>query len=154
MQKPMLVAVLVGCFTRTGGESVVSNINILIGSSPFPDAGWSDFPVTILTWWIDALDRAGRSSSAELSFMDGPYIVRVSPTSDPELVRVAGVNQGGPPDVPEPEVIASRAQLHDAMVDAARATLAVCDARGWGGGDVAALRQALRGRPRDSASLS
>jgi hypothetical protein len=146
MEKVMLVAVMVGGFSRTGREGVVANINILLGNAAFPDAGWSDFPAPILGWWLDALDAMAGDAVVDLEFMDGPYAVRVSPLSDPGHVRMLGRNLGGPPSVVESRVVASLQQLREAVVDAGWATLAVCDERGWRGGDIEDLRDRLHRR--------
>jgi hypothetical protein len=46
----------------------------------YPDAAWSDFPVILLNWWIDAYLELAISDIDEVkwSFMDGPYGVILS----------------------------------------------------------------------------
>ncbi len=41
----------------------------------FPCERWSDFPVVITTWWLEALEKLERGFEREvkLYFMDGPY---------------------------------------------------------------------------------
>ena len=56
---------------------------IWIGASDnglaFPEVGWRNFPVALLSTWIPALRRlSARGQTAECHFMDGPYHFTVS----------------------------------------------------------------------------
>ena len=44
----------------------------------FPSEGWTDFPETVLDWWVRELKRFfwGENGSYRLRFMDGPYEIR------------------------------------------------------------------------------
>jgi hypothetical protein len=54
--------VVVGCLYLTDGQFC------------FPHESWTDFPVVVLGWWLEALTKSQLQRSAEaLSFMDGPY---------------------------------------------------------------------------------
>jgi hypothetical protein len=46
----------------------------------FPDEQWSDFPVVITAWWLEALEKLERGFEREvkLYFMDGPYWMTVT----------------------------------------------------------------------------
>ena len=46
----------------------------------FPERGWSDFPVIILGWWIDAWLQLEVPTRREVQwrFMDGPYVATLS----------------------------------------------------------------------------
>lgn len=60
-------------------SSVAARIWIELDGVSFPEASWYDFPVPILTWWIDELSKLlrGENGQAVLQFMDGPYEVRL-----------------------------------------------------------------------------
>jgi hypothetical protein len=40
---------------------------------------WSDFPIVVVSWWLEAVVGLvdGRKRNADVSFMDGPYMVHV-----------------------------------------------------------------------------
>lgn len=56
-------------------------------SQRFPDVGWNDFVVVILSWWIDALDQLSHGElTTHFRFMDGPFLVNASIQG--EIVRL------------------------------------------------------------------
>jgi hypothetical protein len=59
------------------------------GGRQFPAAGWSDFVIIVVSWWLAALDRISQGGvETELHFMDGPYwIVMVAQTGAKLLLR-------------------------------------------------------------------
>src|SRR6266571_3306699 len=59
--------------------NITGEIWLQLGDFSFPSQSWSDFPVIILSWWLDALDTLPSANSAtEFLFMDGPYSFTVS----------------------------------------------------------------------------
>src|SRR3989442_7692954 len=77
-------------FVRVNLASLQKRLNITgeiwlqLGDFDFPSESWSDFPVIILSWWLDALDgllsRSNRTS--EFLFMDGPYSFKIARDND------------------------------------------------------------------------
>ena len=55
-----------------------------IGDQCFPDSKWDDFIVVIIGWWAEAIVKLmnGDSSSEVLSFMDGPFLLRCTTTTN------------------------------------------------------------------------
>lgn len=45
----------------------------------FPGPHWNDFPIVVVSWWLEAVVGLvdGRKRNADVSFMDGPYMVHV-----------------------------------------------------------------------------
>jgi hypothetical protein len=45
------------------------------GGVRFPEAGWTDYPLILFEWWLDAMQRIfrGESHNEHLEFMDGPF---------------------------------------------------------------------------------
>ena len=64
----------------TQSGNVFGEIFFEYDGKQFPDAKWTDFLVVILGWWskslMDLMD--GVAEKAELLFMDGPYLVKVT----------------------------------------------------------------------------
>ena len=106
----------------------------------YPEAHWSDFPVVVLTWWIQGLHEvvAGREPAFTGHFMDGPFsfTVRHVLGSTAEISWRAGEN-------PQKS---QATDLRSLLVSAAVAGSAVaqaCRRNGWSSRDVHALEQAL-----------
>jgi hypothetical protein len=60
-------------------RNITGEIWLQVGDFSFPAQSWTDFPVIILSWWLDALDTLQSANSvAEFLFMDGPYSFTVS----------------------------------------------------------------------------
>jgi len=60
-------------------RNITGEIWLQVGDFSFPAQEWTDFPVIILSWWLDALDTLHSTNGAtEFLFMDGPYSFTVS----------------------------------------------------------------------------
>jgi len=73
--------------SRPSGN-VTGVIYVELESGAFPETGWSDFPVIILSWWIEAwiqLEAPARRK-VQWRFMDGPHSLT--------LTKVEGVVSG------------------------------------------------------------
>ncbi|MEV7965629.1 hypothetical protein AB0O34_06545 [Sphaerisporangium sp. NPDC088356] len=113
-----------------------------MGGEDFPEAGWFDFPVTILAWWLAELGDLVRGASATcaLTFMDGPYEALVRRGGDGYAVELRGHGA----TVRAAEEI-DPAALLESLREAAGVALATCAGRGWEPHpDVTRLRASLR----------
>ena len=74
--------------SREGGN-VTGVIFLRLEVGDFPEKNWSDFPVIILCWWIDAWLQLETPTRREVQwrFMDGPHSVT--------LTKVAGTPSTG-----------------------------------------------------------
>ncbi len=70
------VSVDITTLSRGKSGAITGVIRLALGPLSFPDDSWNDFPVILLTWWLQALHalRTGSASQAECHFMDGPHI--------------------------------------------------------------------------------
>jgi hypothetical protein len=65
------------------GDDVTGVIFLDLQNGPFPEAGWSDFPVIILNWWIEAwlqFEASAKRREVQWRFMDGPYSASLTAT--------------------------------------------------------------------------
>src|SRR5689334_16473746 len=89
MTAQIKVEVLPDTLIRRSSGSIIGHIWTTIEDWSFPNQGWNDFPVVILSWWSEALLTlsAGENDRARFSFMDGPYFFEISaPLADVSLV--------------------------------------------------------------------
>ena len=126
--------------SRSPSGSITGRICLRGLAGDFPDAQWSDFPVVVLSWWIEGLARiaTGQGRSFTGLFMDGPFsfTVRLVSGSVAELLWGA---RGHLATVGQVEV---RSLLVSAAA-AGAAVVKVCRTNGWSNRDVQALEQAL-----------
>jgi hypothetical protein len=68
-----------GCLTRSGHGNIFGQIWCEFGTLAFPQSHWTDFPIVVVCWWLEAIVGLvdGRKRTADLSFMDGPYMFHV-----------------------------------------------------------------------------
>lgn len=140
----MQVRVDVSSLEISSLESITGRICIEIEEYYFPDPNWNDFPVVVLKWWLDSLKKLFRAGSAELHFMDGPYLVRLRGTDElglQMLVAVHGLDTI-PPHRTEPIE-----PFHTSVKEAAAVIVRACEARGWHTHDTRALRSAIELEP-------
>ena len=66
---------------RSSLGSITGRIAVQSGNSWFPERSWSDFPVVIIRWWIDAGRALETNATARFLFMDGPFELVATPTA-------------------------------------------------------------------------
>jgi hypothetical protein len=99
-----------------------------------PEANWFDFPVPVLSWWLEALARVAAGADAALRFMDGPHVLTLAPSSAGLLLfRGEGFEEQAP-----------AAPFEASLRAVAMLTLAECERRGWSSRDILELRQRSR----------
>lgn len=65
--------------------AITGEIYFQIMDTYFPGENWNDFVVIILTWWnksVEILATSSIGTTANLSFMDGPFNIRGKRESD------------------------------------------------------------------------
>jgi hypothetical protein len=134
-------------FDRAGAGAITGPIWLHHGrrdapGADFPEPRWSDFPVVVLAWWLEALAAQEGGAETTFRFMDGPFELRVAP-AEPSLVRVRCFGHGIDAKAAGADFRAAAAAFYAAVRSAAAAALAECDRRSWAGPDVEALRRAL-----------
>jgi|ERR1700683_4787577 hypothetical protein len=78
-----------------GRHPIACPITVHIGDRCFPHPDWDDFALTILEWWFQAVAelRGGNTRTANLLFMDGPLMIRLTARSA-DLWGVECVREG------------------------------------------------------------
>lgn len=101
----------------------------------FPEERWNDFPVVILSWWLEALATVGVGAAVECRFMDGPFLFRVSPLPG-HMCRVEFLDDQSAQLLVQLQL----PQLQSSVGSAALAVLAACNNNGWRTQDIQHLR--------------
>ena len=120
--------------------SITGEIFLRSESACFPEESWSDFPVVILSWWIDGLNQlaSGKARSFAGNFMDGPFAFRVD-AGQGDLGRISWGRRG----FEQPIASISIATLHRSTIAAGHIVSAACQAKQWESKDLGILREAL-----------
>jgi hypothetical protein len=134
------VVVDASSLARSPSGSITGRIFLRSSAGEFPDARWFDFPVVVLSWWIEGLTRvvSGHSQSFTGLFMDGPFAFTIRLVSG-NVAELLWGTRDHPATVQQIEV---RSLLVSAAA-AGSAVAQVCRANGWSSRDVQALEQAL-----------
>jgi hypothetical protein len=120
----------------------------------FPEVGWSDFPVALLSAWAAELQRFARvlpsdGAVATCHFMDGPYSFTVH-AEGAGAWRISCVEERSKSrSAPSQVWVTDSASFLHGLRRAARAILAACDARGWWNADTEALRRFVESGSQD-----
>lgn len=125
-------------FAKSG--AVVGAIWLRLDGPPsaFPQAGWTDFPVVILGWWLREIEALVRKASVEATckFMDGPFEFVLSSSGNLRMRERRGAG------VTELEASPCRVSVQECWESlnlAALNVVAECDARGWSSRDIDTL---------------
>jgi hypothetical protein len=127
--------------SRSASGAITGRLVLRSQVGSFPDEQWSDFPVVVLSWWINGLRElvAAERSSFEGMFMDGPFAFRVTLEGLAGLAKVAWIERGS-------ELIVGSFELNPFLCSAAEAgscILQSCRAHGWQSKDIEILEAAL-----------
>jgi hypothetical protein len=128
---------------RSSLGSITGILAVRLEDFVFPDENWSDFPVVVLGWWLEAALALQAAGEGRFRFMDGPFEFVVS--SRPGVASRATF---------ERQHARGADQLHSAPVDAAalpreitraaRDVVRECLKRGWSDdGDLGRLSQVI-----------
>ena len=136
-----VVSVAPTTLQRSSSGLITGTIALRLGETWFPEPDWSDFPVTVLTWWLHALTRplSGRSTSVSCQFMEGPYAFVVARDAD-DRWDIAPVLDGHR----RASIRVDGAAFVGSVERAGADVVAECERRGWTS-DVAELRSAVAG---------
>jgi len=128
---------------RSSSGSITGALFVRMDGIPFPDDGWSDFPVVVLGWWVDAVHRllGGLSEEEELDFMDGPQSLVLKRRDDGAVAIGCRTGQSGLQL--DHETVVPESTLRDQVVKAARVVVATCERNGWQGSDVRNLQECI-----------
>jgi hypothetical protein len=125
---------------REASGNVVGALALRGEAAEFPMAGWFDFPVVVLAWWIQGLFElsSGTSESFQGLFMEGPYAFTVR-TDAGGVAAVAWGHRGN-------EVPVGTMPLQDLLqsaVCAGEMVAEACRAQKWRNSDLNHLEEAL-----------
>ena len=123
---------------------VSGGIWLRLGDLDFPERGWNDYPVVLLAWWLEAMDKlqSGSVTKAECNFMDGPWHFEVEPAGGNWRLRLLdGHKKGSATLVGEGMVVP--AELVKQTLAAAREVVAECRRHSWKPADLPALEKEL-----------
>jgi len=125
---------------RSKRGKITGEVFLRHATEEFPDSRWSDFPVVVLTWWIDGIHKlvAGEENSYVGHFMDGPYKF-VAKRRAESAVSVAWGRVDDEESVREVDLFA----LQRSVVAAGQHVVAACHARGWSSEDLESLERAI-----------
>jgi hypothetical protein len=152
MNQPALI-IEVNSLKLPSAGSATGMISLAISGMKFP-AGWNDFVVVLMSWWVQALLRLvrGESSHEIVPFMDGPYAVEVemAPAGKLSLRALQGPDRNSEVASGERNAISFIQELIAQSVQ----LLEACRRQNWWSNDaeilessLEALRKEVRGFP-------
>ena len=148
------VVVDTGAFVRSDSGEIAGPIWLRDGDpeaqADFPEVGWVDLPLTVLTSWVQELQRLSRTvpslgAGAACHFAEGPYYftVRVEGAGGWLIRCFEARERAAAPEYPVREWKTGSSAFLASAVRAGRAALAQCDARGWWSDETETLRRCL-----------
>lgn len=140
MTVPFEVVVEPGRLTRSGTGSITGPLVVRAGEVVFPAAEWHDFPVVVLSWWLEESRRLGAKGIGEFLFMDGPFLFTVHTNRD-SGARVCFQERQVAGTYPIAEAAVPVASVISAIESAARGVFVTCQGRGWHNDDVEHFRR-------------
>jgi hypothetical protein len=109
-----------GPLTETDSGELTGRISIRVDDWYFPEAEWRDFVFVLIGSWGTAIRDLAVSRSAVLTFMDGPFEVRLDAGSGDDVVAKF-VSRTARGHFVERVVVTTRQQLAVAISDAIKA---------------------------------
>ena len=144
-----LVEVDPSTLKRSSHGSVTGVVAIRADGASFPEVRWSDFPVVILSWWLEPVSRIlhGTTCVWDCRFMDGPFSVRLQQMRG-DTWTLVGLHDT---HVVFTTTVSCRAFIHS-LLDGSRRILRECQQRSWHSRDIEILESAVRTIQHDVAA--
>lgn len=129
-------------FQDTESSPATGIIYWQIGDFEFPAGDWYDFVLVVLNWWLDNLLGLfqGTLKTAEMDFMDGPFLVRIEQYNATDLA-LQFYDRGKKTVMYECHV--TMASLGKAMVSASQEAIDGCAGLCVTDGELSGLRRRL-----------
>lgn len=130
---------------RTERGNVLGEVFFNIDGKLFPEKGWSDYIVVIITWWIEEISRMGKANNIKdfkLNFMDGPLYVKGSFINEYKI-QLGFMRE----KIDEDEIfftsICNFNQLKNSINQEANVLIQEVDKRGWISEDINKLKSTI-----------
>ena len=128
--------------SRTAAGVVCTGLVLRIDAKDFPERGWTDFSVAVLSSFVDAVvSLLQERPRVSVRFMEGPFRIDLTRESN-EAWRIVVVETGERETILNDSVIDARA-LMASLVEAAEEALLLCRMREWWSSDAESLRDGL-----------
>lgn len=127
--------------SQTSGN-IVGEIYLNVDGKVFPDKGWSDFIVIILTWWIEAISKVNtkrKFDSFKLTFMDGPIFIKGYVHSDGNTELEFTRERMSKNEIIF-TTVCNISQLKISTIKAAKCVIEQVDKNGWDNADIKKLK--------------
>ena len=122
-------------FERANSGAITGPIWLRHDQVDFPEPGWRDFPVIVLSWWLKHLTGLAHGTrQAVCSFMDGPFEFSIA-SEGGSLLRLQFIERGIAAKTSVAEFTIATSALHATLQVSVAATLSECDRRGWTNSD-------------------
>ena len=137
---PFAIIVETQSLNRSTHGQIAGIVYAMVDGIPFPERGWSDSVVVVLSFWLEALNSlvTGVSDSASLRFLDGPFRIDMKRSaSGVHLIAVDSRRQ----DVGVSELDIDLEGIRTQTVRAASQVLCACSEKNWWSPDIDHLVQ-------------
>lgn len=124
-------------FERTKSGGIVGRIHLEAGDFCFPEAGWNDFVVVVLGWWLESMRELldQRTDRITLRFMEGRFQITVSSANERWALQCG---EAGKDRVEFEGCVDGRRLVSEALAAAAQA-IEACRHHGWDNADLSRL---------------
>jgi hypothetical protein len=90
-------------------RNLLGEIYLVVGDQPFPSDPWLDFPVKILSWWLEAYRHMrDTGEAASNTFMNGPYEFDTACSDGMVRIRFRERRRSGEVEPREPACVCER----------------------------------------------
>ncbi|WML26147.1 hypothetical protein [Neobacillus sp. OS1-33] len=124
-------------------KSITGEIYFLIGDRYFPEEGWNDFVIIILSWWHKALINIKNSqtnTTHEFDFMDGPLVVKATKISENNL-KLDFIKENSDTQEIFFTSISNFFQLEKSLMDVTKRLLKEINLKGWHSDEIEELEK-------------
>lgn len=126
---------------QSSSGALVGQFWIELDDMPFPDTGWSDFAVVVLSWWNNSVASILQESRCKrkFEFMDGPYLFQATKNGS-DLIGIELVQEGAQRNYVRGQGTISELLLAAEIAAASNALLSTCNEHKWRAKDIDDLK--------------
>lgn len=123
-------------------RSFTGPLAVRFGSTWFPEKSWTDFPIVVIGWWLDACESLKSGNDAVFHFMDGPFQFNARQVGNGRIA-LESVERHGDDSSRIAQTTVPASLVIQTIVSAAREILAACKRKKWSDSDILQLQAML-----------
>lgn len=131
--------------TISSRKSILGDVYWKVGNRFFPEEGWNDFVIVIMSWWLKTINNIKNGqlkSNYEFIFMDGPLFITSTKISE-EILKLEFIKDKRDSQEIYFTALCNINQLQKSLLNASKGILDDIKIKKWHSDDIEELKRSI-----------